>query len=78
VKGALGLDFPSLIAKIIGVALLAWTARSMYKHFAQRKTMPVQKDGHRSSLTEQLLNSLLLYLWFAFMLAFSIGMIFNN
>ena len=30
------------------------------------------------SISEKLLNNLLLYLWFAFLLSFSIGLILNN
>jgi len=32
----------------------------------------------RPSISEQLLNNILLYLWLAFMLAFSTGMLLNN
>ncbi|MGA2506886.1 MAG: hypothetical protein ABSF80_05350 [Chitinispirillaceae bacterium] len=77
------MDYPSISAKIIGIALLAWTSRSVYRHFAQRKTnvdstLKNTKEAIKPSITEQLLNNLLLYLWLAFMVVFSMGMILNN
>ncbi len=42
------------------------------------KSGTVAKDETHPSFSEQLLNNLLLYLWLAFMLAFSAGMILNN
>lgn len=36
------------------------------------------KNEAHPSISEQLLNNILLYLWLAFMLAFSTGMILNN
>jgi hypothetical protein len=42
------------------------------------KTDALPKDDKKPSLIEQLLNNLLLYLWLAFMIIFSSGMIFNN
>jgi hypothetical protein len=77
------MDFPSISAKIIGIALLAWTSRSVYRHFAQRKTKidspsTIAEEVVKPSITEQLLNNLLLYLWLAFMVVFSVGMIVNN
>jgi hypothetical protein len=41
-----------------------------------RETFP--KDEKKGSMTEHLLNNLLLYLWFIFLLSFSIGLIVNN
>jgi hypothetical protein len=35
-------------------------------------------EGKKHSLTERFLNNLLLYLWFVFLLAFSIGLVVNN
>lgn len=77
------MDYPSISAKIIGIALLAWTSRSAYRHFTQRKTKidstsTIAKEAVKPSITEQLLNNLLLYLWLAFMILFSGGMILNN
>ncbi|HEX7510465.1 MAG TPA: hypothetical protein VF335_04140 [Chitinivibrionales bacterium] len=63
-----------ILAKIVGLALLAWTIRSIIKHVQERKTA-VQSE---QSITEQILNNLLLYLWLLFMTVFSIGMIVNN
>lgn len=72
------MDIPVLLVKMAGVILLLWTGRSIYRH-VQEKRMAA-RDGNREvqSISEQVLNNILLYLWLAFMLAFSIGMIFNN
>ena len=82
------MDYPTIIIKIIGAILLIWTLRSIYKHFVDRKikaaaaqesaSIATHKEEANPSLSEQLLNNLLLYLWLAFMLIFSSGMILNN
>jgi threonine/homoserine/homoserine lactone efflux protein len=85
------MDLPAVIAKIIGAALLIWTAFSIFKHFSQRRQSRKNADNgtvlrgnaaikidKKYSLTEHLLNNLLLYLWFAFLVTFSLGMILNN
>jgi threonine/homoserine/homoserine lactone efflux protein len=63
-----------LLAKIAGVILLAWTARSIWKHVRERR----QAGTTEQSVSESILNNLLLYLWLAFMTVFSLGLIFNN
>jgi hypothetical protein len=68
------MNIPILLVKVTGAVLLAWTIRSIVKHFKGKRQ---QKDTEQS-LSERLLNNLLLYLWLAFMLVFSIGMIVNN
>jgi hypothetical protein len=40
------------------------------------KAIPGEEKKH--SMTERFLNGLLLYLWFIFLVAFSIGLITNN
>ena len=84
------MDLAAILAKLTGAALLIWTLRSIYRHFfvQAKNRMAVSTTGgqnasvavadKKQSLTEAFLNNLLLYLWLAFMLAFSIGMIFNN
>ena len=81
------MDALAIIAKITGTVLLVWTGRSIYKHFAQRRrtdsSAPPQSgasagDAKRHSIAEHFLNHLLLYLWFIFLIAFSLGMIINN
>jgi beta-lactamase regulating signal transducer with metallopeptidase domain len=82
------MDLPAIIVKITGVILLLWTIRSIYRHFTQRKTKTETVKGKipqnaatsdkKPSFTEQLLNNLLLYLWLAFMVTFSTGMVLNN
>jgi len=63
-----------ILAKSVGLVLLAWTIRSIFKHLKERKTAGQSEQ----SITEQILNNLLLYLWLLFMTVFSIGMIANN
>jgi hypothetical protein len=74
------MDYSTILVKVTGAALLIWTLRSIYKHFFNRKIKSdiAPKDDKKPSLSEQLLNNLLLYLWLAFMVIFSSGMIFNN
>jgi hypothetical protein len=63
-----------IIAKIVGVVLLGWTVYSIVKHVRERR----RDKSNEQSITESILNNLLLYLWLAFMLVFSSGMILNN
>jgi hypothetical protein len=86
------MDAPAVIAKICGIVLLAWTAHSIFKHFTQRSiktllcpdsarataTAAPAAAGKKHSVIEHFLNRLLLYLWFIFLLVFSIGLIVNN
>ena len=74
------MDYSTILVKVTGAVLLIWTLRSIYKHFMDHKTKndALPKDDKKPSLTEQLLNNLLLYLWLAFMIIFSSGMILNN
>jgi threonine/homoserine/homoserine lactone efflux protein len=74
------MDYSTILVKVTGAALLIWTGRSIFKHFMDHKAKnaALPKDEKKPSLTEQLLNNLLLYLWLAFMVIFSSGMIINN
>jgi beta-lactamase regulating signal transducer with metallopeptidase domain len=82
------MDYSTILVKVTGAVLLIWTLRSIYKHFKDNKIKKDaphnatpdanRKDDKTPSLTEQLLNNLLLYLWLAFMIIFSSGMILNN
>ena len=58
----------------MGLLLLVWTVRSIVKHLKERKT----SGQSEQSITEQLLNNVLLYLWLTFMTVFSVGMMVNN
>ena len=58
----------------MGLLLLVWTVRSIAKHLKERKT----SGQSEQSITEQLLNNVLLYLWLTFMTVFSVGMMVNN
>jgi hypothetical protein len=83
------MDTLAFIAKICGIVLLAITAHSIFKHFTHRSIRSLlwpnsasaftpAAAGKRHSVIEHFLNRLLLYLWFIFLLAFSIGLIVNN
>jgi hypothetical protein len=84
------MDALAIIAKITGAVLLVWTAHSIFRHFTHRgiksflcpnsaaACAPAPAAGKKSSVAEHFLNHLLLYLWFIFLLAFSLGMILNN
>lgn len=72
------MDIPAILAKIAGAILLLWTLRSIYRHFKDQKIAQEQKKQEVQSVSEQILNNILLYLWLAFMVIFSSGMILNN
>ncbi len=74
------MDLPTILAKITGVVLLIWTIFSIYKHFllSKKEKVKTNKQNDGQSVSEQFLNTGLLYLWLAFMTVFSIGMIVNN
>jgi hypothetical protein len=64
----------TIIVKAVGLLLLVWTIRSIVKHLKERKS----SGQSEQSITEQLLNNVLLYLWLTFMTVFSVGMMVNN
>ncbi|MBN1309369.1 MAG: hypothetical protein JXA18_15705 [Chitinispirillaceae bacterium] len=73
------MDLPTILIKIAGAVLLGWTLYSIYRHVREKqKAMKASKAGEAQSVTEQILNNILLYLWLAFMVVFSIGMMVNN
>lgn len=72
------MDLPILLAKLTGLVLLAWTCRSIYKHVKEKREAHQRGDQDTQSVSELILNNILLYLWLAFMLVFSVGMIVNN
>jgi hypothetical protein len=72
------MDMPVLLARIAGVLLFAWTVRSIVVHFKRQKIAAQDSQNGDQSVSEQVLNNVLLYLWLAFMIAFSIGLIVNN
>lgn len=66
----------TILVRVVGAVLLAWTLRSIYKHVREKRAQI--HTAEEQSVVEGLLNNLLLYLWLAFMLVFSTGMIINN
>lgn len=72
------METASILAKLVGLALMLWTVYSIVRHVrAKVKTHHDSSQPHQS-VTEQVLNNLLLYVWLLFMLVFSSGMIINN
>ncbi len=72
------MDIPILLIKITGTSLLVWTLRSIYIHVKEKRAPKSQNKNEEQSISEQVLNNTLLYLWLIFMMTFSIGMIVNN
>ena len=73
------MDLPAILIKITGIVLLIWTIFSIYKHVkVKRLAVKNTPKEQAQSLSEQILNNILLYLWLAFMLVFSVGMMVNN
>lgn len=72
------MDIPTILIKITGVILLIWTIRSIVIHIKEKRKYAKQEKKDEQSVSEQILNNILLYLWLVFMLVFSTGMIVNN
>jgi hypothetical protein len=64
--------------QVVGAGLLVLTLSSIARHRVERKAAQARGVEDTQSVSERLLNNLLLYAWLAFMLAFSTGMIVNN
>jgi Na+/melibiose symporter-like transporter len=72
------MNIATILVKLVGAVLLGWTIFSIYKHYKERKVARKTEKEAQQSLMEQFLNNILLYLWLAFMVIFSTGMILNN
>jgi threonine/homoserine/homoserine lactone efflux protein len=72
------METATILVKIAGAGLLIWTIWSIIKHFQQKKIQAAAGKTDNQSVSEQILNNILLYLWLAFMVVFSGGMILNN
>ena len=73
------MELSTILIKITGVVLLIWTIYSIYRHVREKQTAAKSaRPGEAQSISEQILNNILLYLWLAFMVVFSVGMIVNN
>ena len=73
------MDLPTILIKITGIVLFLWTCYSIYRHVREKQAAAkAVKPGEVQSISEQILNNILLYLWLAFMIVFSIGMVVNN
>ena len=72
------MDIPAILIKLTGAILLIWTIRSIYMHVKEKRKEKKEGKKEVQSVSEQVLNNVLLYLWLAFMIVFSSGMILNN
>lgn len=72
------MDLPTILVKIVGAVFLLWTGRSIWRHIKDKRQQRTSAAIASQSITELILNNILLYLWYAFMLVFSTGMIVNN
>jgi ABC-type Fe3+ transport system permease subunit len=76
------MDTAAIIVKIVGLVLFAFTVRSVHRHFKRKMarcaSRPKTEGKPEQSKIEHALNTFLLYAWFLFMTAFSLGMIVNN
>ena len=73
------MDLSTILVKISGAGLLLWTLYSIYRHVQEKRSMmKSSKSEETQAISEQILNNILLYLWLAFMVLFSSGMIINN
>ena len=70
------MDTITILAKITGIIFFILSVRSIIKHF--KKESKEAKEAENQSKIELFLNTAILYLWFFFTLAFSIGMVVNN
>lgn len=70
------MDTLTILAKITGVIFFIFSVRAIIKHF--KKESKEAKEAVNQSKVELFLNTAILYLWFAFTIAFSLGMIINN
>jgi len=72
------MDLSTILVRVVGLFFLGWTGYSVFKHVKTLKLQRAQHKGKEQSMSEELLNNIILYLWLAFMTVFSIGMIVNN
>lgn len=73
------MELSTILVKITGAVLFLWTLYSIYKHIREKQRINrAAKPDEVQSISEQILNNILLYLWLVFMIIFSIGMIVNN
>ncbi len=70
------MDTPATLIKIVGLFTLLGSFFSIYKHF--KKESKEAKDAPNQSKIELTLNTIILYVWFFFIISFSIGMMVNN
>ncbi|ERP31550.1 hypothetical protein [Chitinivibrio alkaliphilus] len=70
------MDIPALLIRITGVVIFCSTVYFFTRHL--RKESKEARNAEVQSTLEYILNSVILYVWYAFITAFSLGMIFNN
>ena len=67
-----------ILAKIVGLILFGFTVRSIFRHVKEVKSPEYKNKQADQSVSEQLLNNALLYVWLFFCVVFSLGMVVNN
>ncbi len=70
------MDTATILIKIAGVLLFAYTAYAFTRHL-KNESKEAREAVHQSK-SEKFLNGIILYLWYFFITAFSLGMIINN
>lgn len=72
------MNIATILIIITGIALLLWTIHSIRVHLEEVRKNKVSSQSDEQSVSEQVLNNVLLYVWLAFMIVFSVGMMCNN
>ncbi|MGM0462340.1 MAG: hypothetical protein ACQEQ4_07985 [Fibrobacterota bacterium] len=70
------MDIPVILIRITGIIILGATIYFFRRHL--KKESREAREAEKQSRLEYILNSIILYVWYAFITAFSIGMIVNN
>ncbi|MGM0443662.1 MAG: hypothetical protein ACQEQV_05690 [Fibrobacterota bacterium] len=70
------MDVPAVLIRITGFVILCSTVVFFIKHL-KKESKEAQEAANQSRL-ELILNNIILYVWYAFITAFSVGMMVNN
>jgi hypothetical protein len=70
------MDIPAILIKITGAVIFLFTIRNVILHI--KRESKEAKAAQTQSGIERFLNGVLFYLFLLFIVAFSLGMIFNN
>ena len=67
---------PPIFIQLLGIILFGFSVRSIVKHF--KKESKEAKEAPNQSKFERRLNAAILYVWFVFIILFTLGMVVNN